>query len=43
MDRVRDIQIVVSKYNLHDQPTDFAFWQSRPPIERLEAVEAHLD
>lgn len=40
MDRVRELQLVVHKYSVENQPTDFAFWQSRPLLERLAALEA---
>ncbi len=40
MGRVRDIQKVVHKFRLDDQPTDFSYWQSRTPLERLTALEA---
>jgi len=33
-------RIVVSKYKLGEEPSDFAYWQSRPPKERLQAFEA---
>jgi len=39
MDQVREIQTVFHKFSLSAEPTDFAYWQSRPPIERLAAVE----
>jgi hypothetical protein len=31
---------VVSKYKLGEEPSDFDYWQSRPPKERLQALEA---
>ena len=40
MDRVREIQLVVHKYSVENQPTDFTYWQSRSPVERLAALEA---
>ncbi len=30
---------VVRKVSLTEQPSDFAYWQSRPYQERLEALE----
>lgn len=30
---------VVKKVKLHEQKSDFAYWQSQPPIARLEALE----
>lgn len=33
------IDKVVKKYKLSEQPTDFAFWQSRSPQERIDALE----
>ena len=29
----------VNKYKLGEEPSDFAYWQSRPPKERLRALE----
>ena len=31
---------VVHKFNLAEQPTDFAYWQSQPYAARLAALEA---
>lgn len=36
----KEMVIAVTKHQAGDEPTDFAYWQSRPPIERLEALEA---
>ncbi len=33
------ISKVVKKYKLHEQPKDFAFWQSKTHEERLNALE----
>lgn len=30
---------VVKKVKLHEQKSDFAYWQSQPPVARLEALE----
>jgi hypothetical protein len=30
----------VQKYRLGEQPSDFAYWQTRSPQERLAALEA---
>jgi hypothetical protein len=30
---------VVKKVKLREQKSDFAYWQSQPPIARLEALE----
>ena len=35
----RQIALVYRKMRIDEQGTDFAYWQSRPPIERLEALE----
>jgi hypothetical protein len=35
-----EIVKVYRKVNLREQPTDFAYWQSQPPVARLEALEA---
>ncbi len=40
MDEAREIVKVYRKVNLREQPTDFAYWQSQPPVARLEALEA---
>jgi hypothetical protein len=39
MDKPRKIALVYRKVHLGEEGTDFAYWQSRPPIERLEALE----
>ena len=36
----RTIVETVRIVNIHDQPTDFAFWQSQPPAARLAALES---
>lgn len=36
----RSVVRVVRKFSLAEQPSDFAYWQSRPMEERLEALEA---
>ena len=33
------VAMVARKMRLSDQPTDFAYWQSRPYAERLAALE----
>jgi hypothetical protein len=33
------IQKVVAKMSLHERKTDFAYWQSQPPVMRLAALE----
>lgn len=38
--RERQMQMVVTKVSVHDQKSDFAYWQTRSHAERLEAVEA---
>ena len=40
MGEPREIVKVYRKVNLREQPTDFAYWQSQPPVARLEALEA---
>ena len=35
----RKMVVTLKKYKIGEAPTDFAYWQSRPPIERLEALE----
>ncbi len=35
----RKVAMVARKMRLSDQPTDFAYWQSRPYAERLVALE----
>lgn len=32
--------ITMAKHQSGKEPTDFAYWQSRPPLERLEALES---
>jgi hypothetical protein len=39
MERKIGIQKIVKKVNIHQQPTDFAYWQSQPYLARLAAVE----
>jgi len=39
MEKERKIAKVYRKMNLKEQPTDFAYWQSQPPIARLAALE----
>ncbi len=34
-----DIKKVVNKYKIGEEPTDFAYWQSKTYQERLEALE----
>lgn len=34
------IQPIVTKVPLHGQPSDAAYWRSRPPQERLAALES---
>jgi len=33
------ISKVVKKYNIDNQPNDYAFWQSKSYLERLAALE----
>lgn len=35
----REIAMVYRKSRIGEEGSDFAYWQSRPPIERLEALE----
>lgn len=35
----RTIARVVRKMSLHDQPSDFALWQTQPYVARLAALE----
>lgn len=37
--QTRTIEKVVHKVPLQEQPSDFAFWQTRSPQERLAALE----
>lgn len=39
MDKPRRIALVYRKMRINEQGSDFAYWQSRPPLERLEALE----
>ncbi len=34
-----NINRTVNKYKLEEQPSDFAFWQTRPCQERIAALE----
>jgi hypothetical protein len=36
---IRSIQPVVTIVSIHDQPSDFAYWQSQPYSARLAALE----
>lgn len=36
----RAIAVVYRKTALSEQPSDFAYWQSQPPMARLAALEA---
>lgn len=36
---MRKIEPVVAKYSLKEQPTDFAYWQTKSVEERLAALE----
>ena len=36
MDDAHEIFKVYRKVNLREQPTDFAYWQSQPPVARLD-------
>lgn len=38
-ERQRKMAMVYRKMRIDEQGSDFAYWQSRPPIERLEALE----
>ena len=40
MGEPREIVKVYRKVSLTEQPTDFAYWQSQPPVARLAALEA---
>ena len=31
---------VMNKYKLGEEPSDFAYWQTKSPLERLAALEA---
>ena len=33
------IEKIIKKYNIGEQPNDFAFWQTRPIEERIDALE----
>ncbi len=33
------IKKVVRKYKMGEEPSDFDYWRSKPPKERLEALE----
>ena len=33
------IQAIVKKYKMGEEPSDFAFWQTRPVSERIDALE----
>ncbi|MGA3287256.1 MAG: hypothetical protein ABSD46_07510 [Bacteroidota bacterium] len=35
----RSIKPVAHFYKKGEEPSDFAYWQSRPPEERLDALE----
>ena len=39
MDKASHVQKVVTKVNIRQQTSDFAYWQSRPYAERLAALE----
>ena len=39
MDKVSHVQKIVTKVNIRQQTSDFAYWQSRPYAERLAALE----
>ncbi len=39
MDKKRQIALVYRKMRIGEEGSDFAYWQSRSPIERLEALE----
>ncbi len=30
---------IVKKYKLHEQPTEYSFWKTKSPAERLGALE----
>lgn len=40
MEIQREISRVYRKVNLYEQTTDFAYWQSKLPVERLAALES---
>jgi hypothetical protein len=42
MNPERVIQPVVHKGKITDQKSDFKFWQSRPPLERMAALQSIL-
>lgn len=35
----RQMAIVINKYDAGSEPSDFVYWQSRPAIERIQALE----
>jgi hypothetical protein len=39
MDRTRGIEKVYRKFDIHAQPSDFAYWQTQPYEKRLAALE----
>lgn len=39
MDKASQVQKVVTRVNIRQQTSDFAYWQSRPYAERLAALE----
>jgi hypothetical protein len=39
MQKTDAIQKVVHKVNLHQQPSDFVYWQSQSPLTRLATLE----
>jgi hypothetical protein len=36
---IMGIRKIIRKYKIHEQPNDFAFWQSKSYEERLDALE----
>ncbi len=39
MTEERQVAKVVTRKKLHDEDSDFEYWQSRSPLERLAALE----
>ncbi len=39
MASIRTVEKVVQKFKIGEQPSDFAYWQTRTPQERLSALE----
>ena len=39
MESTSNIEKVYRKFNIHSQPSDFAYWQTQPYEKRLAALE----